>query len=77
MSGPDIACLPRDFLINYAWRTVDDDWNKLPLEMQEDAFIAELQRCTEHNQQGDNGDVYPEGMIFPILKKDCIQCPKH
>lgn len=56
MTKDELVYMPKEVIINCAFREIPFIWSKLPKHLQEDADILNYLFCTEH-QQRENGDV--------------------
>lgn len=70
MKTEDIACLPQEFILTYAWKDIDDVWDRLPEEWRIDEDFMNYRRCRKHYQKTD-----PDEFDGPIpLIINCLEC---
>ena len=67
MRKEDVACLPKDFILNFAEYCIDACWNLLPEEHRQDEEFQMRKICTIHDHSNKR--------ISPMIK-NCKECFK-
>lgn len=72
MLEEEIVCLPKEFVMVYAGRNIQQQWSKFPDSWRDDKQFQQYQSCWDHCSAWDHCEDQAGGSV--AMKKDCTMC---